>query len=189
MNRLFLVCALAWLFAVGCSKASGPTTENANKATTIASPRTTATPAGQPTKPTDANSEKASKESQGDVTGAYFPNGALPAEFSEIEQLGLATIDDNGNPAPLNGFVRPKRKSAKDYQLVNPKLNGKNLSFTTTTVGGVGYSFTGAFEKLDNFSANPPPTDEVILRGTLTKTMDGNVVSETKVSFTYSAGG
>jgi hypothetical protein len=72
---------------------------------------------------------------------------------------------------------------------VNPKLNGKNLTFSTTSVNGVSYRFTGNFEKLDNFSANPPSTDEVILRGKLTKLLDGNMVIEADVSFTYSAGG
>jgi hypothetical protein len=33
----------------------------------------------------------------------------------------------------------------------------------------VSYSFKGTFEKLGNFAENPPPTDEVILKGTLTK--------------------
>jgi len=190
MNRLFLACALCGLFAVGCSGESGPGAEGANKtATTSATPSATATPATQSSKPTGGNNEKAATDAQGDVTGAYFATGSLPSDFSEIDFLSLATIDEQGNTAPLNGFIRPKRRSAKDYQLVNPKLSGKNLTFSTTTVGGVGYSFTGTFEKLDNFSANPPPSDEVILRGTLTKTADGEVAAETKVSFTYSAGG
>jgi hypothetical protein len=56
-------------------------------------------------------------------------------------------------------------------------------------VNGVSYSFAGNFEKMDNFSANPPPSDEVILKGKLTKLLDGNMVIEMDVSFTYSAGG
>jgi hypothetical protein len=180
MNRLLLVCALFGLFILGCSFGSDTSNQNSN----------TPTPAA----PSNAQSnnpasENKAKESQGDVTGAYFPAEDLPSEFSELEHLSLATIDANGNPAPLNGFIRPKRRSAKDYQLVTPKMDGRNLTFTTTTVGGVGYSFKGTFEKLDNFSANPPPSDQVILRGVLTKTKNGQVVSEAPVSFTYSAGG
>jgi hypothetical protein len=180
MNRLLLVCALFGVSILGCSFSSNTSNQNSN----------TPTPAA----PSNAQSnnpasENKAKESQGDVTGTYFPAEGLPSEFSELEHLSLATIDANGNPAPLNGFIRPKRRSAKDYQLVAPKMDGRNLTFTTTTVGGVGYSFKGAFEKLDNFSANPPPSDQVILRGVLTKTKDGQLVSETPVSFTYSAGG
>jgi hypothetical protein len=180
MNRLLLMCALCGLFILACSFGSNTSNQNSNTPTG-------ATPSNaQPNKPTDTGSEK---QSQGDVTGAYFPAEGLPSEFSEIEHLHLATIDENGNRAPLNGFIRPKRRSAKDYQLVTPKMDGRNLTFTTTTVGGVGYSFNGAFEKLDNFSANPPPSDQVILKGVLIKTQDGQVVSEAPVSFTYSAGG
>lgn len=189
MNRLFLVCALFGVFAVGCNTASDSVTESTNKSATTASPSATATPAGQPTKSADVHSEEASTDSKGDVTGAYLAKGALPGEFSEIEHLSLATIDDQGERAPLNGFIRPKRKSAKDYQLVNPKLSGKTLIFSTATVGGVSYSFKGAFEKLEVFSENPPASDEVILRGKLTKLLDGNMVAETDVNFTYSAGG
>jgi hypothetical protein len=72
---------------------------------------------------------------------------------------------------------------------VSPKLNGKELAFTTTTVEGVSYSFAGTFEKLQDFSANPPPSDEVILRGKLSKLLNGNIIAETNVNFTYSAGG
>lgn len=186
MARLFLVCALFGLFAIGCSTASNSVTENANKATTSASP--TATPTSQPTK-RDASSEKAGATAQGDVTGAYFVKGSLPKDFSEIDHLSLATIDERGNPSPLNGFIRPKRRSANDYKLVSPKLNGKELTFSTTTVDGVSYSFRGTFEKLQDFSANPPPADEVILRGKLSRLVDGNVAVETDVNFTYSAGG
>lgn len=189
MSRLFVVCALFGLFAAGCSTTSNSGTENANKSVATSSPSATATPAGQPAKPSGTSNVDTGATAQGDVTGAYFLKGNLPGDFSEIEHLSLATIDEQGNPAPLNGFIRPKRRSAQDYKLVSPKLTGKNLTFSTTTVNGVSYNFTGTFEKLDNFSANPPPSDEVILKGKLTKMLDGNMVIESDVSFTYSAGG
>lgn len=190
MNRLLLMCALFGLCVLGCRWTSDTGKENSNKPAAAApSPASSPASTAQSNKPAGSGGEKSGKESQGDVTGAYFPAEDLPYQFAEIEHLSLATIDENGNPAPLNGFIRPKRRSARDYQLVNPKLEGKNLTFTTTTVGGVGYSFKGAFERLDNFSANPPPSDKVILKGVLTKTEDGLIVSETDVSFTYSAGG
>lgn len=189
MNPMFVMCALFGLFAIGCSTASNSVTESNNKSASTTSPSATATPAGQPTKRIDVSNEETGTGTQGDVTGGYFVKGALPSEFSEIEHLSLATIDDQGNPAPLNGFIRPKRRAAKDYQLLNPKLNGKTLTFSTKAVSGISYSFTGTFEKLADFSVNPPPSDEVILRGKLTKLLDGNMVMETDVNFTYSAGG
>lgn len=189
MNRLFLACALCGLFAAGCATAPNSVPQSTNNSAATATPSATATPAAQPTRSPETGGAKAGASARGDVTGAYFMAGAVPGDFSDIEHLSLATIDDRGNPAPLNGFIRPKRRSAQDFKLVNPKLDGRSLTFSTSTVSGVGYSFTGTFEKLDNFSENPPPSDEVILRGRLTKTRDGSVVTESDVNFTYSAGG
>ena len=122
-----------------------------------------------------------------DVFGYYFPQGKLPAAFAEISHLHLSTIDENANPAPLNGFIRPKRKAAKDYKLVSPKLEGKQLTFTTQAIGGVSYSFDGAFTKLGDFPTDRPE-GEVILKGRLTKMLNGKKVAETNVSFTYTGG-
>lgn len=185
MNRLLWVCALLGLLAAGC----GSTTTNTNK------PASTPTPSGSSIttltsedKSKDDEDEEEASEDEGDVTGAYFPAGQLPAEFSDIEHLSLATIDAEGNAADLNGFVRPKERGAKDYKLVDPKLEGKFLTFTTTAVRGVSYSFKGTFERLDDFSKNPPAADELILKGTLTKMEDGEEAALTRVGFTYAAG-
>jgi hypothetical protein len=189
MNRWILAGVLCGLCVAGCTTASNTNTQSSNQAVVTASPSASATPVVQSTNASNANTEKSGKSTQGDVTGAYFASGTLPNDFSEIDHLNLATIDEQAKPAPLNGFIRPKRKAAKDYKLVNPTLSGNNLTFSTIAVDGVSYSFTGAFEKMDDFAANPPPTDEVILKGTLTKMKDGKSVAETKVNFTYSAGG
>lgn len=122
-----------------------------------------------------------------DVFGYYFPQGKLPAAFAEIDHLHLSTIDANAKPAPLNGFIRPKRRAAKDYNLVSPKLEGKNLTFTTRAIGGVSYSFDGAFVKLGDFPTDRPE-GEVILKGHLIKMKNGNKVAEADVSFTYTGG-
>jgi hypothetical protein len=122
-----------------------------------------------------------------DVFGYYFPQNKLPGAFSEIDHLHLSTIDSNAAPAPLNGFIRPKRRAAKDYKLVSPKLDGKNLTFTTQAVRGISYSFTGAFTKLGNFPADRPE-GEVVLKGRLIKMQNGKKVAETAVSFTYTGG-
>lgn len=189
MNRLIVACALAGLCAAGCGGAGNTNTRNAaasNSNAAASSANAAASPAAQNANAAAAQTPPAA---QSDVTGAYFASGTLPAEFSEIDHLSLATIDEDGQPAPLNGFIRPKRRSAQDYKLVNPRLAGRDLTFTTAAVGGVSYSFKGAFEKLDNFPENPPDSAEVVLRGTLTRLKDGNAVAETQVNFTYSAGG
>jgi hypothetical protein len=192
MNRLLWVCALFGLLVAGCGKTSNTNNQAASTPTPAGSSIATSTPGGESKndKETDeAETEEAGEEENSDVTGAYFPAGPLPAEFSDIEHLSLATIDAQGKPSDLNGFIRPKERSARDYKLVDPKLEGKYLTFTTTAIKGVSYSFEGVFERLDDFSKDPPPTDEVILKGTLTKMEDGEKAALTRVGFTYSAGG
>lgn len=126
---------------------------------------------------------------QHEVTGAYFAMTELPAEFAELDHLALATIDENAAPAPLNGFLRPKKQSAKDYTLESPTLDGKTLTFRTVAVDGVHYEFTGAFELLGNFPETPPDYETAVLTGTLTKLRDGQSVASTPVKFRYEAGG
>jgi hypothetical protein len=122
-----------------------------------------------------------------DVFGYYSPQGKLPAAFAEIDHLHLSTIDSRGNSAPLSGFIRPKRKAAQDYRLVQPKLEGKKLTFKTRAVRGISYSFDGTFTKLGNFPVERPE-GEVLLNGHLIKMRKGKKVAETDVSFTYSGG-
>lgn len=197
MKRLLTACALSGLCVLGCGGAADTARGNANgpaNATASTSPLTqpSAAPTAQLTQSADATKAGAQEkgaQAQHDITGPYTPLGELPAEFAELDHLLLATIDENSKPAPLNGFLRPKRQSAKDYTLVGPKLEGKNLTFKTIEVGGTSYAFTGAFEKLADFAADPPPQDEAVLTGTLTKMSGGKAVAETKVSFAYTPGG
>ena len=157
------------------------TTSTTSSASTTASP-TAAAPAAPPT-------ETAPPAAGLDPTGAYFAMSDLPAEFNEIEHLSLATIDENAAPAPLNGFLRPKAKSADDYKLINPTLSGTSLTFTTAAVKGVHYTFTGAFQRIGNFAEAPPAYEDVALSGTLTKLRDGQPIATTPVNFRYEAGG
>ena len=139
--------------------------------------------------PATTSTEVAAPDITLDPTGAYFAMTELPADFAELDHLLLATIDENAAPAPLNGFLRPKKHEAKDYVLVSPKRDGRNLTFTTAAVDGVSYQFEGAFEVVGNFAENPPPYETAVLTGTLTKLRDGNTVASTPVRFRYEAGG
>ena len=135
------------------------------------------------------NDTVASAHAGANVTGSYVAMNELPADFAELDHLLLATIDENGEPAPLNGFLRPKTSSAPDYVLERPVLTGTHLTFTTRPVGGVLYAFDGAFETLADFAANPPDYDTAVLVGTLKKVRDGKQVASTPVRFRYEAGG
>lgn len=131
----------------------------------------------------------ATAEAPFDPTGAYFSMIELPAEFADLDHLLLATIDENAAPAPLNGFLRPKKQDAQDFTLVNPVIDGRKLTFATIAVDGVSYQFDGAFEVTGDFAANPPSYETAALAGTLTKLRDGRSVASTPVRFRYEAGG
>lgn len=185
MSRALISAAVLSFLLAGCRDAESPappaTTSTVapstpGDATTVAPPAPATQPAEVPP-PTH------------DVTGGYFPMAELPAPFAELEHLLLATIDENAAPAPLNGFLRSKKRDAQDYTLVSPKLDGKNLTFRTVAVDGVHYEFSGTFEVLDHFAVNPPPYETAVLTGTLTKMKNGQTVASTPVKFRYEAGG
>jgi hypothetical protein len=171
MGHRFLLAAATAILVIGCGERSAevPWPE---------APASRTAPAG----------ESDPADDRYDVTGAYFPVSALPAEFAELDHLHLATINEHAEPAPLNGFLRPRELSAQDYHLVAPRIEGRRLSFTTSRVGGVDYEFTGAFERTTDFAGNPPEHDEVVLAGTLTKRRNGAVAATTPVSFRYYVG-
>ena len=175
MNRVLRSAALT-LLLLGCA-AEKP------------SPAAEAAQAEAPPTTTSSATETATVPAGYDVTGAYFPMDALPADFAEIEHLLLATIDANAAPAPLNGFLRPKSRTANDYTLVNPTLAARRLTFETTSHGGVQYAFDGRFEVLGNFAENPPAYETAVLSGTLRRIRDGKTVASTPVRFRYEAGG
>lgn len=176
MSRILISLALAAVLT-SCRDAEPPAPPPATTTTVAPAPAVTETQPAEVPAPSH------------DVTGAYFAMDELPAEFAELEHLLLATIDENAAPAPLNGFLRPKKREAKDYTLVSPKLDGKTLTFRTVAVDGVHYEFNGAFEVLDHFAANPPSYETAVLSGTLTKLREGKTVAETPVKFRYEAGG
>lgn len=189
MRWLFAAGCVVVLLVAGCGETGGEGSAPATATETVGTAPADTAEATVTSAATAPETAAAEETSGGDVTGSYFPTTPLPAEFAELEHLLLATIDENGAPAPLNGFLRPKASRAKDYVLVQPALSGRNLTFTTAAVNGVHYTFTGAFTRLAHFAADPPPLDEVVLTGTLTKSRDGKQVATTPVSFGYQAGG
>jgi hypothetical protein len=180
MNRVLCSTALT-LVLLGCTaeeKSPPAAAETTAPVTTSSAATTTTETVAETPAPADY-----------DVTGAYFPIDPLPADFAELEHLLLATIDENGAPAPLNGFLRPKSRKADDYKLVNPSLAARRLTFETTSNGGVQYAFDGQFEVLGKFAEEPPSYETVVLSGTLRRIRKGETVASTPVRFRYEAGG
>ena len=108
-------------------------------------------------------------------------------DFANISEIHLAGTYGAQQKPPVYGLIRLKAKNARDFQLLKPTLNGKNLSFSTTSVGGVNYQFTGTFTKLGNFP-ELQPNGEVLLTGTLTKYRNKKKVASAVVKLSYQTG-
>lgn len=187
MTRALISALVLTLIAAGCREAEQPPAPAAPATPPVAESSTVSAtaPQAQP-QPAEVPAETLPEH---DVTGSYFAMDKLPADFAELDHLMLATIDENAEPAPLNGFLRPKKPSVPDFKLVNPTMTGRNLTFTTAAVDGVHYEFTGTFDVLHKFAENPPEYETPVLTGTLTKHRNGNSVASTPVKFRYEAGG
>ena len=117
-----------------------------------------------------------------DIFGYYTIEGKVPKAFADISEIHLAGDYGAQQTPPVHGMIRPKK--GKDFPLNKPTLNGKNISFTTATVGGFSYKFTGTFIKFPNNEAQ----EGTVLTGTLQKFKGKTKIAEAKVKFSYEAG-
>lgn len=117
-----------------------------------------------------------------DIFGYYELQGKIPAAFADISEIHLAGEYGAEQKPPVYGLIRLKKKSAKDFPLNEPVYDGKNISFTTKTVGGISYKFSGTFAQFPN---NAP---ETVLRGVLQKFRGKTKIAEAKVKFSYEQG-
>ena len=180
MTRTLCIPALTLLLFACAAEEPAPAPAEQATASTASTPAATPAPVAPPEEPLPEH----------DVTGSYMPMEPLTGEFAELDHLLLATIDENAEPAPLNGFLRPKG-TAEDYRLLNPELIGKKLTFQTSgnEGGRYYYTFEGEFQVLGKFAENPPSYETVVLTGTLQRMRDGQSVASTPVKFRYEAGG
>lgn len=124
-----------------------------------------------------------------DPFGYYFLDGELPDWARGIDHLHLSTFDMKDGQevtVPLYGFFRMKAEGSDDVKLVDPRIEGLHLTFTTEEVGGVSYSFEGDFQQPGKMPEAVP--QGVALKGTLRRLEKGAPAGELDASFTYSAG-
>ena len=117
----------------------------------------------------------------------YYSIEKAPRAFVDISEIHLAGNFGAKQKPPFYGLIRMNSKKAKDFRLLKPTLKGKNLTFSTKSVGGVSYTFSGTFTKLGDFPRERPE-GEILLKGTLTKFKGKTKIAEARVSFSYSAG-
>ena len=117
-----------------------------------------------------------------DPDGTFWIKGDTPADFSEFDSINLN--------AKRARYLEPPglrtRTTLHRYKTLVVKRD--NFTFTTMTVRGVYYTFSGKFLRGGVYGAGDFDDETPILEGTLTKFRDGKKVAEANLTFTYFGG-
>ena len=122
--------------------------------------------------------------------GYFRPVAQFAKPFAEVSELHLSGSGEYGAKAnpPFLGALETKGRGRTTFPLRERNIAGLGIEFTTETVGGISYRFSGKFARADFHDGGVPP-NEVVLSGTLTKLRDGKQVAAAKVAFAFEAGG
>ncbi len=125
-----------------------------------------------------------------DVWGYFRPAKRPPRAFANIVELHLAGRGEYGWKAspPNYGMLRTSGKSAVTFALKQPVIEGLGIRFTTETMRGISYEFTGSLARAD-FSRGGIPLGEVMLRGRMRKLHNGKQLAVAQLSFVFEEGG
>jgi len=122
------------------------------------------------------------KQARFDPDGSFWIHGTPPPEFSDFDSINL-------NAKRLRYLNAPgllMRTTRYRYKTLTVKRD--NFEFTTMTVRGVFYTFSGRFLKGGVFGAGELDDETPVLEGTLTKFRGGKKVAEANLKFTYFGG-
>jgi hypothetical protein len=117
-----------------------------------------------------------------DPDGSFWIHGDPPAEFSDFDSINL----NAKRVRYLNSPGLMMRTRRYRYKTLNVKRY--NFTFTTMTVRGVFYTFSGKFLKGGVYGAGDLDDETPVLEGTLTKFRDGKKVAEANLKFVYFGG-
>jgi len=123
------------------------------------------------------------KTARFDPDGSFWIVGTPPNEFSDFSAINLNA--KKLRRIPPTGL---QTNDGKTYRFKTLTVKRDNFTFTTATVGGVSYSFTGKFLKGGNFAATWLGDESPVLEGTLTKFRAGKKLAESKLKFSYFGG-
>jgi len=125
----------------------------------------------------------AQKAARFDPDGSFWILNETPNEFSEFGAINLNS--KRSRRLPVQGF---ELRTGKRIPFKTLTVKRVNFTFTTVTVGGVSYAFSGKFLKGGVYSAGDLDDTIPVLEGTLTKFRNGQKVAEAKLKFSYFGG-
>ena len=117
-----------------------------------------------------------------DPDGSFWIHGDPPTDFSEFDSINL-------NAKRARYLQTPglrTRTSLHRYKTLVVKRD--NFTFTTMTVRGVFYTFSGKFLKGGVYGAGDLDDETPVLEGTLIRFRDGKKVAEANLKFVYFGG-
>ena len=124
-----------------------------------------------------------SKSERFDPDGSFWLQGAPPNDFSDFAGINLNAKRSRHLPQP--GLETNK---GTRYRFKTLSVKQERFTFTTMTVAGVSYSFSGRFLKGGVYSSGILDDETPVLEGTLTKFRGGTKVAEAKLKFVYFGG-
>ena len=122
------------------------------------------------------------KAARFDPDGSFWIHGTPPPEFSDFDSINLnAKRLRYLNPPGL--MMRTTR-----YRYKTLTVQRDNFTFTTMTVRGIFYTFSGKFLKGGVYGAGNLDDETPVLEGTLTRFRNGKKVAEANLKFVYFGG-
>jgi len=118
-----------------------------------------------------------------DPDGSFWLQGQPPNDFSDFGGINLNAKRSRQLPQP--GL---ETNNGKRYRFKTLSVKQERFTFTTMTVAGVSYSFSGRFLKGGVYSSGILDDETPVLEGTLTKFRGGKKVAEAKLKFVYFGG-
>ena len=118
-----------------------------------------------------------------DPDGSFWLHGAPPNDFSDFGGINLNAKKSRQLPQP--GL---ETNNGKRYRFKTLSVKQERFTFTTMTVAGVSYSFSGRFLKGGVYSSGILDDETPVLEGTLTKFRGAKKVAEAKLKFVYFGG-
>ena len=123
------------------------------------------------------------KTARFDPDGSFWIHGEAPHDFSEFGAINLNA--KRSRQLPLQGF---ELRTGKRIPFKTLTVKRDNFTFTTVTVRGISYAFSGKFLKGGVYSAGDLDDETPVLEGTLTKFRSGQKIAEAKLKFVYFGG-
>jgi len=115
--------------------------------------------------------------------GAFFLIGEPPNEFSDFSGIYL-----NGRRLRRLPSQAMHLNNGKMFHYKSLIVKRDNFSFTTVTLGGVYYAFSGKFLRGGVFAEQDLFDEQPVLEGVLVKYKGGRKVAEAKLRFSYFGG-